>query len=68
MPTKKYHVYLSDEERKYLERFVEERLEALKEKPSLGKKPKLTGRDEAMLMAIAFDPRGWRLWLLLREI
>jgi len=40
------------------ERFVEDRLEALNEKPRPSKKPKLTGRDEAMLTAIAFsDPR-----------
>ncbi|MHC1636094.1 MAG: hypothetical protein ACXQTS_05690 [Candidatus Methanospirareceae archaeon] len=32
MPAKKYHVYLSDEEREYLERFVEDRSGALNEK------------------------------------
>jgi len=35
------------------ERFVEERLEALNEKPRPDKKPKLSGRDEVMLTAIA---------------
>ena len=117
MPTKKYHVYLSDEEREYLERFVstgtnkarritrarillladeskgrgktdreisealgvcmrtvaktrerfvEERLGALNEKPRPGKKPKLTGRDEAMLMAIACSdpPEGYGRWTI----
>lgn len=105
MPAKKYHVFLSDEEREYLERFVntgtnkarritrarillladesekgprktdkevsealgvcmrtvaktrecfvENGLEALNEKPRPGQKPKLSGRDEAMLTAIA---------------
>ncbi|MHC1566193.1 MAG: hypothetical protein ACXQTD_00225 [Candidatus Syntropharchaeia archaeon] len=32
----------------------------MNEKPRPGKKPKLTGRDGAMLTAIAFDLRGWR--------
>lgn len=48
------------------ERFVEGRLEALNEKPRPGQKPKLTGRGEAMLTAIACSdpPEGYGRWTI----